>query len=73
MKVLEARLTVLEEEERDLKEEDRLAGVTKKRLRQSLSEKERELVIFGAEMAERESKRLKKGTKSEDDTSGDEN
>jgi hypothetical protein len=72
MKVLEARLTVLEEEERDLKEEDRLAGVTKKRLRQSLSEKERELVIFGAEMAERESKRLK-GTKSEDDTSGDEN
>lgn len=71
MKVLETDLANLEEEARKLKEQDLLAGITKKRLRESLSEKERALLILGGDIAERRLKRAKSGTKSEDGTSED--
>jgi hypothetical protein len=46
--------------------------VAKKRLRESLSEKERGLLVFGMELAEKRLKRLKTNAKSEEGTSGDE-
>ena len=50
----------------------RSTGVAKKRLRESLSEKERGLLVLGMELAEKRLKRLKTNAQSEEGTSGDE-
>jgi chromosome segregation ATPase len=71
MQLIETRLSELREEERKLEEEHRLAGVSKKRLRESLSEKERELLMFGFEIARRESKRLRTEMVSDEGTGGE--
>jgi hypothetical protein len=69
---MEAELAGLEDRKQQLKEVLRSTGVAKKRLRESLSEKERGLLVFGMELAEKRLKRLKTNAKSEEGTSGDE-
>lgn len=69
MSALESKLVTLREEEQKLRAEQRMAGPAKKRLRQSLSEKERALLDFGMELAETEFKRRKVDANSEADGS----
>jgi hypothetical protein len=69
---MEAELAGLEDRKQKLKEVLRSTGVAKKRLRESLSEKERGLLVLGMELAEKRLKRLKTNAQSEEDTSGDE-
>ncbi|CAN9402907.1 unnamed protein product [Alternaria alternata] len=69
---MEAELAGLEDRKQKLKEVLRSTGVAKKRLRESLSEKERGLLVLGMELAEKRLKRLKTNTQSEEGTSGDE-
>jgi len=69
---MEAELAGLEDRKQKLKEVLRSTGVAKKRLRESLSEKERGLLILGMELAEKRLKRLKTNAHSEEGTSGDE-
>jgi len=69
---MEAELAGLEDRKQKLKEVLRSAGVAKKRLRESLSEKERGLLVLGMELAEKRLKRLKTNAQSEEGTSGDE-
>lgn len=69
---MEAELAGLEDRKRKLKEVLRSTGVAKKRLRESLSEKERGLLVLGMELAEKRLKRLKTNAQSEEGTSGDE-
>ncbi|RYO58203.1 hypothetical protein AA0116_g7424 [Alternaria tenuissima] len=69
---MEAELAGLEDRKQKLKEVLRSTGVAKKRLRESLSEKERGLLVLGMELAEKRLKRLKTNAQSEEGTSGDE-
>jgi hypothetical protein len=69
---MEAELAGLEDRKQKLKEVLPSTGVAKKRLRESLSEKERGLLVLGMELAEKRLKRLKTNAQSEEDTSGDE-
>ena len=69
---MEAELAGLEDRKQKLKELLRSTGVAKKRLRESLSEKERGLLVLGMELAEKRLKRLKTNAQSEEGTSGDE-
>ncbi|KAF1833224.1 hypothetical protein BDW02DRAFT_580544 [Decorospora gaudefroyi] len=57
--------------EQELKAEKRHSAGGKKRLRESLSEKERSLVMLGAELGLREAKRFKKDNRSEEAGSED--
>ncbi|CAN9338626.1 unnamed protein product [Alternaria alternata] len=69
---MEAELAGLEDRKQKLKEVLRSTGVAKRRLRESLSEKERGLLVLGMELAEKRLKRLKTNAQSEEGTSGDE-
>ena len=69
---MEAELAGLEDRKQKLKEVLRSTGVAKKRLRESLSEKERGLLVLGLEHAEKRLNRLKTNAQSEEGTSGDE-
>ncbi|CAN9401025.1 unnamed protein product [Alternaria alternata] len=69
---MEAKLAALEDRKQKRKEELRSTGVAKKRLRESLSEKERGLLVLGMELAEKRLKRSKTSAQSEEGTSGDE-
>lgn len=69
---MEAELAGLEDRKQKLKEVLRSTGVAKKRLRESLSEKERGLLVLGMELAEKRLKRSKTNAQSEEGTSGDE-
>lgn len=69
---MEAKLVDLEDRKQKRKEELRATGVAKKRLRESLSEKERGLLLLGMELAEKRLKRSKTSAQSEDGTGGDE-
>jgi hypothetical protein len=69
---MEAELAGLEDRKQKLKEVLRSTGVAKKRLRESLSEKERGLLVLGMELVEKRLKRLKTNAQSEEGTSEDE-
>ena len=69
---MEAKLADLEVRKQKRKEELRSTGVAKKRLRESLSDKERGLLVLGMELAEKRLKRLKTNAQSEEGTSEDE-
>ncbi|CAN9379318.1 unnamed protein product [Alternaria sp. RS040] len=70
--VMEAKLADLEVRKQKRKEELRSTGVAKKRLRESLSEKERGLLVLGMELAEKRLKRLKTNAQLEEGTSENE-
>jgi hypothetical protein len=69
IEALKSQLTDLELESLELEEENRRLGVKKRGLCDSLSEKDRALFVLGREMAQRASRRARKGSRSETDSS----